>query len=270
MQKVVAVIFDFDMTLTPEVMQKPIFDYYNINESEFWNNTRLTEQQWAKKGINLDQENSYLNQFLENVREGIMPQLSNQKLKDFGNEIKFFPGVEKFFDEINNISEVKNKKVKLEFYIISTGFKKMIEGSKINKYLEEVYAAELTEKNGEIYEIARAVGFTNKTRYIYQIRKGPKFDVNKKVQPDKLRIPIDNMIYIGDGFTDVPCFAVMNKRNGYSIGVYNPDSETSFKEIQSLNRDGRLHAYAEANYTKDSELYNIIKTRIKDLASSVE
>jgi phosphoserine phosphatase len=269
MQKIIAVIFDFDLTLTPEFMQKPIFNHYNIDESDFWNKTRLREIQWERKGINLDQENSYLNQFLENVRDGIMLGLSNQKLKDFGKEINFFPGVETFFDEIKNIPEVKNKKIKLEFYVISTGFKKMIEGSKISKHFKEIYAAELTEKNGEIYEIARAVGFTNKTRYIYQIRKGPKFDVNKKVKPHQIRIPIDNMIYIGDGFTDVPCFAVMNKQNGYSIGVYNPKSESSFKEIQKLDRDGRLHAYTVANYQKDSELFNIIKNRIKDLASSV-
>ena len=281
-QNVIAIIYDCDKTLIPDYMQKPLFEKYGVDENSFWQECSEMTKHYSELDINLDDELAYLNNMLHYTKKGKMKNLSNQILFDLGKEIKLFPGLPEYFERTKSLIEEDKKyqqeSITLEHYIITTGLKPMVQGSKLNDYLTDIFASEfIEEKNKEkqfqISEIARAVGYTNKTRFLYEINKGcnvnSKIDVNMKIPEEMKRIPFENMIYLGDGQTDVPCFSTLNAEGGTSLAVYNPESEKAFKESFQLRKDNRVVAFAEADYRKESHLSHVIKTIITDIADEI-
>ena len=64
-QNVIAVIWDFDKTLIPGNMQKPIFEHYNIRERDFWAENNQLPEKYKKMnaGMRVHQDSIYLNHF---------------------------------------------------------------------------------------------------------------------------------------------------------------------------------------------------------------
>lgn len=150
----------------------------------------------------------------------------------------------------------------------------MVKGSAIGPELEGVFASEYnTDENGIICEIARAVGHTKKTEFLHLINKGgnkdPSIDVNGLLPRELRRIPFENMIYIGDGPTDVPCFATLNHRNGISIGVYNPESAEAFQKAYQLREQNRVFSFGEADYRTDSHTFRTIFQAVTGIAERI-
>jgi len=67
---------------------------------------------------------------------------------------------------------------------------------------------------------------------------------------EKRRIPFRNMVYIGDGMTDVPCMRIVRNNGGHSIAVYQDNK----CDVNNLLLHGRVDFALEADYTKNSEL----------------
>ncbi len=271
---IIALIYDCDKTLIPDFMQVPIFDEYGVDEGEFW--TECLSIVEEDKNVNVDQEMAYMNAILRHVRGESDPKfggLSNRKLRELGSEIKLFHGLPSYFSRVKSLIE-KNPRfekhdIKVEHYIISTGLKEMILGSSLNDSLTDVFASEYLEREGLISEIARAVGYTNKTRFIFEINKGPDVEVNEKISPEDRRIPFENMIYIGDGPTDVPCFSLMNKKGGYSIAVYDPKSEEAFTDAYQLREENRIFGIGPADYRRNSHTSKLIEKTLEQIAERI-
>ena len=293
-QNVIAIIWDFDKTLIPDYMQTPLFKHYGVDEKKFWDENNSLVKLYKEKGVKVNPETIYLNHILTYVRNGVFADLSNDKLKELGNEITFFDGLPEFLDiakkYIAENDKYKTFDIKLEHYIVSTGLTQMINGSKIApfvdnawgcEFLEEQYkpnqegnlvAEELTPKI--ITGIAYTIDNTSKTKAIFEINKGVnKYDsisVNQKMSLESRRVPIENMIYIADGPSDVPAFSVVKKHGGAALAVYKMDSNMkSFKQAKALLEDGRVDYFSEANYTKDSATYMWLVTKITEIAERI-
>lgn len=286
----IAIIWDFDKTLIAEYMQEPLFKKFGVNGIEFWQEVNKLESYYAQKGIRVNKDTIYLNHILTYVQEGIFKGLNNNMLSELGKELVFYPGLPEFFPHIKKQIETENKykkfDIKLEHYIVSTGFSAMIRGSAINDYIEDVWGCEFIEnaarpkfadaESGEtalISQIGYAVDNTSKTRALFEINKGvnkhPSIDVNARMSEEYRRIPFQNMIYIVDGPSDVPAFSIMKKSGGYTYAVYPPGSITALRQVDDLLRDGRINMYGEANYAKDSHTYLWLEERITRIADSI-
>jgi hypothetical protein len=153
------------------------------------------------------------------------------------------------------------------------GFFLMVEGSKIGTYLDGLFASEFLEEeqNGKsvISGIARAIGFIKKTEYIHLINKGgnvdASIDINGMLPPEQRRVPFENMFFIGDGFTDIPCFATLNHRGGTSFGVYNPELLEARVQAGNLLRQGRVQNIHPADYRPESSLYKAVVKRCREM-----
>jgi hypothetical protein len=196
----------------------------------------------------------------ESKKKGIV--LKKQTLRSFGSKIKFYDGVRGWFGAVNSYGDSIG--LKIEHYINSSGLKEIIEGSPIAKEFKHIYASSyIYDDKGEAEWPGIAVDYTAKTQFIFKINKGifsarDSVRVNDHVSEDKKRIPFQNMIYFGDGDTDVPCMKIVNMFGGHAVAVYNPQDEKRKKEAEKLQRQGRANFVASAYYGRDGRMFRMV------------
>jgi len=276
-QNVLAVVYDFDQTLIPYFMQRVLFEKYHVNEKRFWDDNDTEIARVRERGINVEEEFAYMNTVLRYVEQGRFPGLSNQILKDLGKRLEFYPGLPDFLprikSEIEDDPRYQSAGITLEHYVISTGFGETIRGSAVGPYLNGVFGAEFSERDGIVHYIARAIGFMKKTQYLHLINKGANVNlsigVNDVVPKEERRIPFENMIYVADGFTDIPCFATLNDRNGTSMSVYDPASPKALAQAKQLLADKRVISISPADYQPGSDFYQKVSFLLKEKANRV-
>lgn len=262
---VLAICYDFDKTLSPDDMQAQGYIQsvgYDVNK--FW-----AESNGLAKENDMDNNLAYMwKMVLES--EGRMV-LNKEKLAEYGAKVKLFDGVEEWFERIRTYG--KTHKVIVEHYIISSGLKEMIEGTKIAKEgaFEKIYASSFYfNDRGVAKWPAQVINYTSKTQFLFRIEKGVLDindpGVNEYFPPEKIRVPFRNMVYIGDSDTDIPCMKLVNTYGGHSIGVYNP-STLNKEKVFRMMLDKRIRYYAPADYTEGSELDLLVKAIIDKTAA---
>lgn len=254
----VAILYDFDKTLSTSDMQN--FDFIsnlNLSENEFWGETgKLTNDEAADKIL------AYMYMMIKKCKENNIA-LTHEYLTSCGKSVCLLPGVKDWFIRINQFAF--NLGIELEHYIISSGISEIIEGTDIYKYFKAVFGCSYIYENGIAVWPKTAINYTQKTQYIFRIAKGTldiRDDeaVNKKTKD--FNINYSNMIYIGDGITDVPSMTVLKQNGGHSIAVYKDKKDVAKKLIN----DDRVDVVCEANYTEGSILEETIKLMIANMA----
>lgn len=290
---IIACIWDFDKTLIPGYMQSPIFEAFGVDEKQFWDEVVALPATYEKLGQRVSKDTIYLNHLLSYVRQGPLSGLNNAKLRELGAKLEFYPGLPDFFDELKaipqEIPEYAKADIRLEHYVISTGLAEMVRGSVIADKVDGIFGCEFIEnplppfytKQDELsldteYEVAQVgvvVDNTIKTRYAFEINKGtnknPNIDVNATMRPEDRRIPMDRMIYVADGPSDVPMFSVIHKGGGRAFAVYNPDVEGEFAQNDALLANGRIHAYGPADYRSNSQTGRWLKMHVHQICDQI-
>ena len=259
---IVALMYDFDKTLSPKNMQDYGFmEGLDVSSDQFWAEcTRMT------KAHCMDSILAYMYQMLEQGHSQFL--LKRENFQRLGTSVKLFPGVRTWFARINEYCE--NYGLECEHYIISSGLKEIIEGTEIAGEFKEIYAAEyMYGEDGLAKWPAMAVNYTSKTQFLYRINKGvldvtEQAELNRFVPDDDRRIPFRNMIYFGDGDTDVPCMKLTKVNGGHSIVVYQKDK----KESERLISENRVNFAFKADYRKDSPLEKAVKSVIDNIAAT--
>ena len=292
-QNTIALIWDFDKTLIPEYMQSPLFRRYGVDEAAFWQETNKLAEHYKKRGYHLSPEIAYLNHLLTYVLAGPLKGLNNKILFECGADIQFYPGLPDFFDRAKVFAQEKPEYVKheisVEHYIVSTGIAPMVRGSAIAPHVDGVWACEFIESplqpgflkqnefaleaTAEIAQIGMVIDNTTKTRAIFEINKGtnknPAIDVNSKMAPEDRRIPVQNMIYIADGPSDVPSFSVVKRGGGRAYAVYNPDKLAEFEQNDRLLQSDRIDAYGPADYRPGSSTAQWLRLHIHQICDRI-
>ena len=258
---IVAIMYDFDKTLCTKDMQEYTF-IPSLAESakEFWEETT----QLARKE-KMDAILTYMYLMLKKSKAK-NKKISRQAFIDAGRDIELYPGVNDWFDRIKKYG--LDNGVCIEHYIISSGLKEIIEGCPISDKFKQIYACEFHyDVNGVADWPKTAVNYTNKTQYLFRINKGildlsNDRELNKFVHEDDRRVPFRNMIYIGDGMTDVPCMKLVKLNGGHSIAVYKKDKTAG----NELLKDRRVDYTLKADYREGKELDSVVKNIIEQIA----
>lgn len=252
---ILAICYDFDRTLSPEDMQaQGYIQSIGYDVADFWK-----ESNSLAADNDMDQNLAYMYTMVTKARGRLV--FNKEILKADGAKIKLYPGVDTWFTRVNQYGQEKG--ITIEHYIISFGLKEMIEGTMVAKYFKKIYASSFYfDDVGVAVWPAQAVNYTNKTQYLFRIKKGildiNDQKVNDYFDPDKVVVPFRNMVYIGDSDTDIPCMKLVNSNGGYSIGVY--DSETQDKtKVFKMLREHRIKYFAPADYREGSSLEGLIK-----------
>ena len=254
---IVALIYDFDGTLSPGNMQEFGFiQAIGKTPEEFWK---------MSDGIAAGQDASnilaYMKLMVDEAKKNDI-KLKRSEFKKFGKDIKLFEGVTSWFDLVNEYG--KSRGVRIEHYINSSGLKEIIEGCPIAKQLKHIFASTfIYDTKGEAEWPGIAVDYTAKTQFIFKINKGifsarDTNQVNESIAEDKKRIPFTQMIYVGDGETDVPCMKIVSMFGGHSIAVYNPENPGKQAVAEKLLRQGRVKFITPAHSSHYSRTFKIV------------
>ncbi|MBR3879886.1 MAG: haloacid dehalogenase-like hydrolase [Clostridia bacterium] len=258
----IGILYNFDKTLCTTDMQEYSFiKNLGMTPSEFWGAAAdLTSKYEVEKIL------SYMCVMIRKCKEkGI--KLTEEYLRSCGENVVLFKGVSSWFDRINEYGESLG--VNIEHYIISSGTYEIIQGTPIAKYFKRIYACRyMYNEDGEAVWPALAINYTQKTQYIYRISKGvldanDDYNLNRVQDGSQRRIAYNNMIYIGDGMTDIPCMKMVKQRGGKSIALYpSGRSET----VKTLVEDNRINYVCVADYSPNSSLEKIVKLMIENMA----
>lgn len=259
---IVAIMYDFDKTLCTKDMQDYNFiPSLNMTSKDFW-----AAANGFGRDEHMDSILAYMYVMIEKSKEKNIPLL-RQTLVENGKDIEFYSGVTEWFDRINQYGAIIG--VSVEHYIISSGLKEIIEGSGISDKFKEIFACEFYyDETGHAVWPKTAVNYTNKTQFVYRINKGVldvanDVDLNRSMPDDSKRVPFNNMIYIGDGLSDVPCMKMMKAYGGQSIAVY---TDANKEKVEQLLIEDRVDFIFPADYSKDSSLDKTMKNILKKIA----
>ena len=254
-KKTIALVYDFDGTLSPRPMQEYSFlPQLGIEPKAFWDEcTRVAREQGADPLI------TYMHLMYKKAREKGL-RIDRDDLVRQGADVALFPGVEDWFDEIAAYIGIRAESagVELRHYLVSSGLTEIIEGTKIRRHFHNVFASEYWFDAYELPFPKRVITDTGKTQYLFRINKGiedPGESINAHMAEELRPIPFRNMIYFGDGETDVPSMALMRKSGGHAIAVHPEEKGRGFETCVELFRAGRVDFFAAADYRRGSDLF---------------
>lgn len=262
----IALIFDFDETLVEE-STSAYLESFGIDINNFWQQTvqSLIQKDW-------DPVPAYMFRMIE---ASMQQSMTKSSFISFGKKVIYKKGVKTLFTELKKYVQEQHPKFEIEFYIISSGIGEVIRNTEIAKYFKDIWASDFEyDQDDEIAFPKKILSFTDKTRYIFQISKGmvgeefrsKPYIVNEKYDSGEYVIPFKNMIYIGDGLTDVPCFSLIKKHQGTAIAVYDAQNTLAFGKAWRFIKEKRVSNLHTANYTKGSDLFNSILMAIDSIA----
>ena len=259
-QPIVAIMYDFDKTLSTTDMQN--YDFIpnlGLTPEEFWGSTTVfTNEQGVERIL------SYMYMMIAKAKEkGI--KMTREYLNECGKNIKFYPGVTSWFKRINEYGEKKG--VKIEHYLVSSGTMEIVEGCSIFPNFTKAWGCEYYyNEQGEPVWPKLAINYTQKTQFYFRISKGAVDVKNDNAVNEKnrdRRIPYSNIIYMGDGMTDVACMTLVKHNEGTSIAIY-PEGESN--KVKDLYTDGRCNFICVADYTAGGDLDRVVKLTIDKVA----
>lgn len=261
---VLAVCYDFDRTLSPDNMQAQGFiQSVGADVKEFWEQSnRLAREN------DMDMNLAYMLTMVRRAKGKFY--VTRKALADYGAGIALYDGVEGWFGRIDAYG--RERGILVEHYIISSGLKEMIEGTSIAGCFKKIYASSyLFDEDGVPVWPAQTINYTNKTQFLFRIEKGcPDINdhagVNEYIRPEDMRVPMRNIVYIGDSETDIPCMKLVNASGGHSIGVYNPVT-CDKTNVHELMRNNRIRYFAPADYSEGGELDKLVKGIIDSTAA---
>lgn len=266
---IVALIYDFDGTLSPGNMQEFGFiQAVGKTADEFWQMSDC-----IARGQDASNVLAYMKLMFDEARKNGI-KLRREDFKGFGKHIQLFDGVREWFQLVNRYGDAHG--VTVEHYINSSGLKEIIEGSPIAGEFKYIFAGTfIYDANGEAEWPGIAVDYTAKTQFLFKISKGifsarDNKQVNDSMAEDKKRVPFTHMIYFGDGDTDVPCMKIVGMFGGHSIAVYDPDNEHKKATAAKLKRQGRVSFALPAIYTEESPTFRVATAIIDKIKADYE
>jgi len=269
-QNTIALVYDFDGTLSPQPMQEyTVLPKIGVEPKQFWkevsNEARETDSEEMLVYMRL----------LVDKADTASTHIGRNDLKRMGRAIKYFPGVKQWFARINNFVKKEGKgRIKIKHYIVSAGLREILEGTSLKKQFERIYASEYHFNHHDVATFPKQlITDTAKTQYLFRINKG-KEDLGENINdhmPESIRpIPFSNIIYIGDGITDVPSMAVTKSNGGNTIAVYKKNSHKGMRVCENLLKVGRVHFIAHADYRLGSHLDKRVRILLRSVISSIE
>ena len=270
----IAVVADCDGTLAPDTTDQLLI-HFGIKPAEFWPNEvePLVKDGW-------DEQLAYMQKLIELSRKGGPLQgLTIDKLREIAAGLEFYPGVPDGLialrNEIEQTPVYRDVGIRIEFYVVSAGIGDMLRASVLSKAAHRIWACDFAyDSEGALSHLKNVISFTDKTRFLYMINKGKvgeeflnqQYVVNEPMKEETRPVPFENMVYIGDGPTDVPCMSLLTSKGGYVVGILGKDKPN---KAWALGYGRRINATVPPLFSEGDYGYNHLKEAITNMANRI-
>ncbi len=266
----IAIVFDFDDTLVPDSFDS-LLESCDIDANKF--------RQERMQPLIKDGWDEILARFYtlidESNRQG--NKINQEYLAAFGKSLTPFDGALQMFETLQETARVINPKIEIEYYLISSGMVEVARNNPVASNFKAMWGCEFSyNKDGGIEFMKKLVTHTEKTRYLFQIAKGidslekdGKMFLFRDMPREEMHIPLTQMIYVGDGTSDVPCFSVLNEEGGIAIAVYKNSTAQEWSQEVSISEGDRVVNLATANYSENSELMQSLKLAVEGISKKI-
>ena len=273
-QNTIAVIADCDGTLAPDTTDQ-LLTKFDVKPEEFWPSEvqPLVRAGW-------DEHLAYMQKLIELSRKGgPLENLTRDKLVEIGKELEFYPGIPEGLitlrNEIQDDPAFRDAGVRVEYYVISAGIGDMLRASPLAKAVHRIWACDFAyDEDGRLSHLKNVISFTDKTRFIYMVNKGKvgeeylnrQYVVNEPMDPKERPVPFENMVYIGDGPTDIPCMSLVTTMGGYVIGILGKDKPN---KAWALGYGRRVNATVPPEFSRGEYSYTHLKEAVQNIATAI-
>jgi 2-hydroxy-3-keto-5-methylthiopentenyl-1-phosphate phosphatase len=268
-QNTVAIVYDFDGTLSPQPMQEyTVLPHLGVSPAAFW---REVNEVSARTGS--DPMLTYMRLIIERIEDNAL-HVTREEFAAMAKHIRYFPGVEGWFERVNAyVGKQGGGRAKVQHYVVSAGQKEILEGVSIRRYFKQIYASEYHFNHAGVATFPKfLITDTMKTQFLFRVNKGKEKlteSINEHMPERERPIPFSNMIYIGDGMTDVPSMALTKKNGGHTIAVYNPTKRKSVGTCKRLLQANRVDFIAPADYKRGSKLSNRVELLLDSIIAGI-
>ena len=268
-QNTIALVYDFDGTLSPQPMQEyTVLPKIGVEPAQFWAMVNREAR---------ETESDPMLVYMRHIIEALEREKVDVKREDFAamaSAIEYFPGVATWFTRVNAYVKKRSRgQVKLAHYLISAGQKEILDGVSIRRHFKRIYASEYHFNHHGVATFPKLlVTDTLKTQFLFRINKGLELvteSINEHMPEAERPIPFANIIYVGDGMTDVPSMALTKKSGGHTVAVFDPKSEKQRAICMKLLEAGRADFIAEADYRKSSKLSRRVELLLDAIIADV-
>ena len=253
-QNTIAMVYDFDGTLSPQPMQEyTVLPKIGIDSKTFWDRVNKEAHETGSDSMLV-----YMRLMLREADKRDI-SIKREDFAKLAKLIEYFPGVETWFGRMNAYVKKRGAaKVKVQHYIISAGQKEILDGVSIRKHFKQIYASEYHFDHNGVADFPKVlINDTTKTQFLFRVNKGREVlneSINEHMPENERPIPFVNMIYIGDGMSDVPSMALTKKNGGHTIAVHDPEKKSGREQCISLMKAKRVDFIAPADYRSGSKL----------------
>lgn len=272
-QDTIALVYDFDGTLSPQPMQEyTVLPQLELTPDEFWGEVNNECKELSEEPML-----TYMRLLLEKAEEKKL-HIGRDEFRALGSKVKYFDGVESWFDRINAfVHDHGEGEIKVKHYIISAGLKEILEGIKLSSVFERVFASEYHYNHHHVATFPKLlITDTTKTQFLFRINKGKediKESINSHMPIGERPIPFENIIYIGDGETDIPSMTVTRQQGGNSVAVYKNGRSSKEKRTRDICKEllnaGRVNFIAPADYSEGKTLEKRVKLLLEAVISRI-
>ena len=268
-QNTIALVYDFDGTLSPQPMQEyTVLPKIGVEPARFWEKVNA-----EARATESDPMLVYMRHIIEAL-ERVKVDVKREDFAAMASAIEYFPGVTTWFTRMNAYVKKRSRgQVKLKHYLISAGQKEILEGVSIRKHFKRIYASEYHFNHHGVATFPKfLITDTAKTQFLFRINKGLEAvteSINEHMPESQRPIPFPNMIYLGDGMTDVPSMALTKKNGGHTVAVYDPRGEKGRATCVKLLDAGRVDFVAEADYRRASKLSKRVELLLDAIVADV-
>ena len=285
----ISIVWDFDGTLTPDDSTSKTIDVLTGEGgvSKFWKNIkelRGDSEQLSWEHVLASDAPIWMYSLSRLASSRNIP-LNKEFFKKFVlKDIQLYPRVIEFLKEIKQFENLKKYKevgLKINHFVVSAGLKDLIEECFPANLIEWTFGCRYTVTYEESKKTPQSIPVfcmdeTMKTRALFEISKGtfndPERPLNSRVSNEKLWCPFQNIIYIGDGPTDIPALSLVRDRGGLGVVVFDgKKDELEIKErLREMSLDRRADLITKADFSFNKELFNYIKVRCDQLVQQYE
>ena len=270
----IAVIADCDGTLAPDTTDQ-LLATFKIRPEEFWPNEvqPLVQAGW-------DEQLAYMQKLMELSRNGgPLEGLTRDRLVEIAKGLEFFPGVPDALvalrEEIERTRAFRDVGIRIEFYVISAGIGDMLRASALADVAHRIWACDFAYgESGTITHLKNVISFTDKTRFLYMVNKGKvgeehlnrQYVVNEPMNEEERPVPFRNMVYMGDGPTDIPCMSLVAAMGGYVVGILGKDKPN---KAWALGYGRRVNATIPPDFSVGGYAFQHLKEVVENIAKGI-